>query len=414
MSERYGKIKNGKLILAPLLINRDDSIIVQNNALYIEKGYKKLLYTTPPENREGYNLVNDWEEQQDLIVQKWDYKEIGDDYSGELLVAVRKFNWSVSDLKREIKANYDSNEKCKEDLLKRNRLIKLIYEHKKEEITTGQLLEHLSVFDLDLGRFFDWLQMKETLEKMNYIIIEGCLFYISDELKDFEAKAFMETELTKLSDKQRKIFNKNMIMPQYFKRNLSMLHSYETHSTNSNRIMYNMSFIYLFTLFDEVLLKIIRIICMHEKKWLISNGNLSAEEILKCDTTDELHMLLVEKKVNELAWGSYSDKLTFLQDRGIKIDTEHIKLFNDIILYLSIRRNVLVHNEGIWNQAAKNLLKGTDYYQKVAVDKSIERTYESFEEACDYIESAITYLYNQLCDKFRFLHKYNFLKNDYS
>lgn len=410
MSERYGKIKNGKLILAPQLINRDGSIIVDDNTLYIENGYKKLLYTIPPENREGYNLVSDWEEQQDSIVQKWDYKEIGDDYSGELLVAVRKFTWSIQDLKREIKANYDSNEKCKEDLLKRNRLISLIYEHKKEKITTRQLLEQLSAFNLDLERFFDWLQMKETLEKMNFIIAEGCLFYISDELEDFEAKTFMNTELTDLSDEQLKILKNNMIMPMYFKSNLSSLHSYETHSTNNNMTMYNMTFIYLFTLFDELLLKIIRILCMHEKKWLISNGNLSAEEILKCDTTDELHIMLVEKKVNELAWGSYSDKLAFLQDRGIKIDKEHIKLFNDIILYLSIKRNVLVHNEGVWNQATKDLLKGTDYYQNIAVGESVERTYESFEEASDYIESAITYIYNQLCDKFKFLYKYDFPK----
>ncbi len=174
--------------------------------------------------------------------------------------------------------------------------------------------------------------------------------------------------------------------------------------------MYNMTFIYLFTLFDELLLKIIRIICMHEKKWLISNGNLSAEEILKCDTTDELHVMLVEKKVNELAWGSYSDKLNFLQSRGLKIDKEHTKLFNDILLYLSIKRNVLVHNEGIWNQAAKDLLKRTDYDQNITVGASVERTYESFVEASEYIETAITYLYNQLCDKFKFLYKYDFSK----
>lgn len=318
MSDRYGKIKNGNLILAPKLINRDGSIIVDDKMLYIENEYKKLLYTIPPENREGYNLVSDWEEQQDSIAQKWDYKEIGDDYSGELLVAVRKFTWSIQELNFEIKENYDSNEKCKEDLLKKNRLISLIYEHKKEKITTRQLLEQLSAFHLDLELFFDWLQMKETLEKMNFIIVEGCLFYISDELKDYEAKTFMNTELTDLSNEQVEILKKNRIMPMYFKSNLSSLHSYETNSTNKNLTMYNIAFIYLFTLFDELLLKIIRILCMHEKKWLISNGNLSAEEILKCDTTDELHIMLVEKKVNELAWGSYSDKLAFLQDKGIK------------------------------------------------------------------------------------------------
>ena len=174
--------------------------------------------------------------------------------------------------------------------------------------------------------------------------------------------------------------------------------------------MYNMSFIYLFTLFDELLLKIIRILCMHEKNWLISNEPFSAEEILKCETTDELHIMLVEKKVHELSWGSYSNKLSFLKDRGVKIDQKHTKLYNDIILYLSLKRNVLVHNEGIWNKSDKDLLKGTSYYQNITVGQSVERTYESFKEASDYIESAITYLYNQLCDKFKFLFKDDFPK----
>lgn len=41
MSERYGKIKNGKLILAPKFVNRDGSIIFDNQTLYVENGYKK-------------------------------------------------------------------------------------------------------------------------------------------------------------------------------------------------------------------------------------------------------------------------------------------------------------------------------------------------------------------------------------
>lgn len=208
MSERFGKIKNGKLILAPQVINRDGSIVFDDKILYVENGYKKLLYTMPPENREGYNLVSDWEEQQDSIVQKWDYKKIGDDYSGELLVAIRKFTWSIRDLKREIKENYDFNEKYKEDLLKQNRLISLIYEHKKEDITTRQLLEQLSAFEQDLKRFFYWLQMKETLEKMNYIIVNNYLFYIPDDFKGVSIEKVLNTEFADLSEDQLQYLEK--------------------------------------------------------------------------------------------------------------------------------------------------------------------------------------------------------------
>lgn len=69
MSERYGKIKNGKLILAPEIVNRDGAIIFDNQTLYVENGYKKIIYATPPDNIEGFDLISSWEEQQNSILQ---------------------------------------------------------------------------------------------------------------------------------------------------------------------------------------------------------------------------------------------------------------------------------------------------------------------------------------------------------
>lgn len=88
-----------------------------------------------------------------------------------------------------------------------------------------------------------------------------------------------------------------MIFPQYLESKLSGLLAFESYQTQFNIVMYNMAFIYLFTIYDELLLKIIRIICMHENNWLISNSDLSAVEILKCDTIDKIHELLVEKRL---------------------------------------------------------------------------------------------------------------------
>lgn len=409
MEKRYGKIKNGKLILAPSILSREGEIVVEDTKLYKESGYKELMYTTPPHNREGYDLISDWEEHGDSIIQKWEYKEIADDYSGELLVEVRNFIYRIQVLKREIKENYDSNKENKEKLLSRESLIRLIYESKKEEITTKELLQHLSAFELDLEDFFNWLQMKELLEERDYIFVERILFHIPKELKKYDIRRFIKTALKKdYSHECVKVLESIMISSCYVKSNLFNIYCYESNSTISNQVMFNMTYIYLFTLFDELLLNIIRIICMYEKKWLISNGNLSAEEIVKCDTTDELHMLLVEKKVNELAWGSYSDKLSFLKNRGVEIDNNHKKLFNETILYLAEKRNILVHNNGVWNQASKDILKVTEYYQDIKIGSSVDRSYECFEESCNYIESAIKYLYEQLCDKFNFLFKYNF------
>ena len=396
MSERYGKIKNGKLILAPQLINRDGAITFDNQTLYIENGYKKLIYTTPPDNIEGRDLISSWDERQDSIIQTWTYEEIKDDYSGELLVAVRQFDECVEDLKNEIKKNYGANKEYLNKILRKSSLIALIYKYKPIEITTHQLLKQLSEFDWNLERFFDWLQMNSILKDMGFIFVEGNLFYLSDELNEVTANEILHTDLEQLSAEQKQLIDRNLIAPMYFKSHLSSIYDYETYSTLSNITMYNMAFVYLFTQFDELILKTIRIVCMHEKKWLISNEKIGADEILKCNTTDELHMALVEKKVNELSWGSYTDKLNFLKNRGIIIDKEHDMLFNESILYLSAKRNVLVHNGGLWNQASKDLLKGKKVWQDIVVGEPVIRTYESFVEASNSVEAAIGYIYNQL------------------
>ena len=406
MSERYGKIKNGKLILAPQFINRDGAITFDNQTLYIENGYKKLIYTTPPDNIEGRDLISSWDERQDSIIQTWTYEEIKDDYSGELLVAVRQFDECVEDLKNEIKKNYGANKEYLNIILRKNSLIALIYKHKPIEVTTHQLLKRLSEFDWNLERFFDWLQMNSILKDMGFIFVEGNLFYSSNELNEVTANEILHTDLEQLSAEQKQLIDRNLIAPMYFKSRLSSIYDYETYSTISNITMYNMAFVYLFTQFDELILKTIRIVCMHEKKWLISNEKIGADEILKCNTTDELHMALVEKKVNELSWGSYTDKLNFLKNRGIIIDEEHDMLFNESILYLSAKRNVLVHNGGLWNQASKDLLKGKKVWHDIVVGEPVIRTYESFVEASNSVEAAISYIYNQLCNKFKFLFKY--------
>ena len=76
MEQAFGKIKNGKLIIAPKIVIRDGDIKIDNISLYKEKGYKKLLYKKPLKNKVGFDLVTSWEEQDDFIVQKWKNKMI--------------------------------------------------------------------------------------------------------------------------------------------------------------------------------------------------------------------------------------------------------------------------------------------------------------------------------------------------
>ncbi len=401
MENKYGKIKNGKLIIASDIVLRGKKILLSDEIFFKENGYKKIVYVNPPNNKEGYILKSYWIEDSQAIIQKWEYEEIPDDYSGNLSSAVKMFDQGINEIQKMVRSNFNGNVKEKELLLKNNKLIDSLYKHKGANKDTKELLELLHDCNLDLKQFFNELKMISFLEENNFYISDLFLYYNEDKVIP------VDSHIT--NDIREQLDLNKMILPQYFKSKLYYILELETYQTHSNITIYNMAFVYLFTLFDEVLLKIIRIICMHEKKWLVSNSHLTAAEILKYDSTDEIHELLVEKKVNELSWGNYMDKLDFLVSKGIRIDKENKKLFEETILYLSMKRNIIVHNEGMWNKSTKDILKNTQYYEDVSIGKSIDCSISSFEEACTNLKKAIKYLYFQICDKFNLLSKYDFL-----
>lgn len=72
----YGKIENSQLVFAPDRVVIDNmQIFNPTGAQYRALGYKLLVYSTPPEPREGYHLVYSWTEENEIIVQNWDYEE---------------------------------------------------------------------------------------------------------------------------------------------------------------------------------------------------------------------------------------------------------------------------------------------------------------------------------------------------
>ena len=69
---KYGKLIDGNLVLAPNpIIIGDRQIGNPPGEVYIEQGYKPVIFTDPPVVAEGYVAVPGWEEQADEIVQTW-------------------------------------------------------------------------------------------------------------------------------------------------------------------------------------------------------------------------------------------------------------------------------------------------------------------------------------------------------
>ncbi|WP_407397770.1 hypothetical protein [Anaerovibrio sp.] len=394
-NKRYGKIKNENLIIASRIVRRDDELYFDDEQLYTENGYKPVEYKDAPPNKDGYNLVSEWKDEGNKIVQEWVYQPIHEDYSARLVQAISSFCRKSVELRHGLEKNYENNSLEIQAIIRENNIVELIYNSREEKLDAEALLKILHECHLELPKFIDKLGLLDKIKELGYEVWNE---YIIDKTKEHTGDFIKNTkELTNL------IMRDAIVMPQEIKYRLSKIHQLESFTTLSNTTTYYMSFIYMFTLFDEVLLKTIRLICMHEKKWLVSNSSILAADVLDCKTTDELHMKLVDKKIEELAWGSYINKLEFLESKGIVIDEEHRKLFKDTILYLSLKRNAMVHNEGLWNATIKSKLKQTEYFDKVTIGCEVDTSIESYKEASKNIQQAVDYLYKKVCDKFHLL-----------
>ena len=71
----YGKLLNGKLVEAPNVLNKDGKQYINPpEELYLEYGYLPLEYTTIPDVKEGYHLVQSWVNVGDKMIQGWNYE----------------------------------------------------------------------------------------------------------------------------------------------------------------------------------------------------------------------------------------------------------------------------------------------------------------------------------------------------
>lgn len=81
----YGKLIGGELSQAPnVLIKDGKQYINPSEIMYLQYGYLPMEYTTIPDMKYGYHLVQSWVEINDKLVQKWNY-EIDDKVDTSIL-----------------------------------------------------------------------------------------------------------------------------------------------------------------------------------------------------------------------------------------------------------------------------------------------------------------------------------------
>ena len=381
--DNYGKIKNNRLILAPTIIARDGKVLVQDVSLYKSLGYKKIKYNAPLANKPGYDLIYAWEEQDDTIQQVWNYRRIEEDYSSELLCSIRNFNYAIDCILDTISDAQSKNDVFIKEYLDNNPIINIIWKCRPGEQDDSYLLDLFYECELNIQDFFDKLKIKEQIKNLGYKIYNQ--YIVSSNPRNGEEETFLFT---------------------YIKSSLYNLYSHNTFSDLRSETVYDMSYIYAFTLFDELLLKFARYMCSFERNWLSGQETISAKDLVGCVTIEDVHRLMIEEKISKLAWGGYTDKLDFFRGHGIKIEDQDSSLFCDDVLYISEKRNIIVHNSGIWNIEACKKLKNTSYAAKVNPGDSVKRTAENIKSECEQLRRAANKIYDILCSKFDLINRY--------
>lgn len=385
----YGKMKNDRLIIAPKIYTRDGEVGYQDRSLYESLGYKKVVYSHAPDNRDGYELYSYWQEENDYIEQKWSYHRIEEDYSAELLCSIRDFNYSLDYIVDNLHDLKDKKIGEYQRKLEESELLAIVWRQRDLLEESDTLLHLLHRCNLDLKIFFEELSITSDIEKMGYTIYSDYVAY-----NDGEGK------------KQWYPFT-------YIKCGLSHIYALYTFSTLECKTAYDMAYIYAFTLFDDLLLKFARYICTLEKNWLASNTTLTFKDVVNCSSLEDIYQMLIEQKVSELSWGSYLDKLEFFNKHGIRTDNIDPVLFKDTIFFISQKRNAIVHNGGMWNESICNLLKSNKHIDSVEPNQPVERTIESIEEECgENLRRAANGLYDLLCTKFNLIHRYKDVNSD--
>ena len=76
----YGYLENEELHRAPNpMLIEDTRVWNPTNEQYETAGYKRVVFTDPPETEPGYHAEDSWEEQEDEIVQVWTVVKDPDD-----------------------------------------------------------------------------------------------------------------------------------------------------------------------------------------------------------------------------------------------------------------------------------------------------------------------------------------------
>lgn len=186
----------------------------------------------------------------------------------------------------------------------------------------------------------------------------------------------------------------------YFKSNFYKIDSLINFTTVRNTTYLKMSYIYLYTLFDEYLLKLIEFISKIDMRTMIKYiPNISIKDVIEAQNRNELIGKVVEQLVYKMGWNSMQDKIEFFENCGIALDDT---LVDDLIL-IGEKRNIIVHNQGVVNYDFIKKLSKTHHKDTYKVNDTIETTVDMLKADASVMKKYVEEIYNAICNKYSLL-----------
>lgn len=373
MANDWGKYINGEVFIEdPIVINNGDIILTEDLENKKRFNIKKIRYEDFPGIEEGYWFSNYWEETPEYIIQKWKKEKIQTGPSGKLKVIQNQFEYAVYEILQMIDLLKDENKKILSQHLEKHKILKPIYEACVDLWGSGNVYKEFVSKGYTLKQLFEEIDLHQYLEENDMKFVEDGDFYCDAS-------------------------GKPIVNYCYFKSNFYKIDSLMNFTTVRNRTYLKMSYIYLYTLFDEYLLKSIEFISRIDMRTMIKYiPNISIKDVIESQNRNELIGKVVEQLIYKMGWNSMQDKIEFFKNCGIRLD----KAFVDDLILINEKRNIIVHNQGIVNYDFIRKLAKTRHKDIYKVNDIIETTVDMLKTDASVMKKHVEEFHNAICNKY--------------
>ncbi len=269
----------------------------------------------------------------------------------------------------------NDNKNMLNNFLQSNKFIKPIYEASAEIFGYGNVYKQFTSDKYTIKKLFEEIGLHVYFEADGAKYVEDGDFYQSKS----------GTVLIQYCNIKNGFFN---------------IDSYINFTTTRNLTYLKMSYIYLYTLFDEYLLKAIETISIIDPRTMIKYiSNISSKDIIESNNKNEIITKMIDQLNYKMGWNSMQEKIEFLKNCGMDFDNT----MTDDLIFIGEKRNIIVHNQGNINFDFIKKISKTRYNNTYKIDDVINVDINMIKSDSSIMKTHVQSIYKSICEKYSLL-----------